>query len=249
MLYVGKNEYGFAIYICETIEKNEMSKEQFDELQKKYAEQICFRWDDVNELGRSWVKEILADGSCGMPGSRNDSAVDLLIAMQLAAYPEQLGVKDVSDIAHTWQEDKKASDGERRQFEDHLSRVFEYVDSWAFRICYDDPRDIERSVDEEAKTETYKVTFDSPYLVTMGYAMAPDPIGLISYALGNIGGAGCPSVQAIGRCLSDDDAGRITLHTVKRAFAEEQERKEASKTTSDIMKKNLAAEQREKENE
>lgn len=248
MRYVGKNEYGFAIYINETIEKNEVSKERFIELQKEYEKQVCCRWDDVNELGRSWVKEILADESCGMPGSRNDSAVDLLIAMQLAAYPEQLDWKDVLDILPAWQEDKKASDGERRQFRDHLSRVFDYVNNWAFRIYHDNPRDIERSVNEEIKRETYKVTFDSHYLVTMGYAMVPDPIGLISYALENIGGAGCPSVQAIERCLSDDDAGRITLDAVKRTFAEEQERKEASKTTLDIMKKNLAVEQREKEN-
>ena len=248
MRYVGKNEYGFAIYIDETIEKNEVSKERFIELQKKYAKQICFRWDDVNKLGRSWVKEILADESCGMPGSRNDSAVDLLIAMQLAVYPEQLDWKDVLDILPAWQEDKKASDGERGQFRDHFSRVFDYLDNWAFRIYYDNPRDIERSVNEEIKREVYKVTFDSPYLVTMGYAMVPDPIGLMSYALENIGGAGCPSTWDIRKNLSDDDAGRITLDAVKRAFAEEQERKEASKTTLDIMKKNLAVEQREKEN-
>ena len=151
MRYVGKNEYGFAIYIDETIEKNEVSKERFIELQKKYAKQICFRWDDVNKLGRSWVKEILADESCGMPGSRNDSAVDLLIAMQLAVYPEQLDWKDVLDILPAWQEDKKASDGERGQFRDHFSRVFDYLDNWAFRIYYDNPRDIERSVNEVIK--------------------------------------------------------------------------------------------------
>lgn len=248
MRYVGKNEYGFSLYIDESIKKIEVSKERFIELQKKYAEQVCCRWDDVNELGRSWVEKILADRSCGMPGWRNDSAVDLLIAMQLASYPEQLDWKDVLDILTAWQEDKKASDSERSQFRNHLSRVFDYVDNWAFRIYYDNPRDIERSVNEEIKTEVYKVTFDSPYLVAMGHAMVPDPIDLMSYAFENIGGTGCPSVQAISGCLSDDDAGRITLNRVKRAFADEQERKEASKTTLGIMKKASAAEQREKEN-
>lgn len=247
MRYMGKNEYGFSIYIYENVEKSEVSKERFLELQKEYAEKVCCRWENVNELGRFWVKAILSDSSCGMPGSRNDSAVDLLIAMQLAAYPEQLDRKDVLDILSAWQEDKKASGDERRQFRDHLSRVFDYVDNWAFRVYYDNPRDIERSVNEEVKTEVYEVTFDSPYAFTMGYAMVPDPIGLMRYALENIGGAGCPSAQAIGRYLSDDDAGRITLNTVKRAFADEQERKGASKATLDIMKENFATVQEKKE--
>ena len=247
MKYVGKNEYGFSVYINETIEKSEVSKERFLELQKEYAKKVCSRWDNVNELGRFWVKEILADRSCGMPGSRNDSAVDLLIAMQLAAYPEQLDWKDVLDILPAWQENKKASGDERRRFRDHLSRVFGYVDNWAFRVYYDNPRNIERSVNKEVKTEVYKVTFDSPYLVTMGYAMVPDPIDLMRYALENIGGVGCPSAQAIERYLSDDDAGRITLNTVKRAFADEQKRKGESKATLDIMKENFASVQEKKE--
>ena len=247
MYYMGKNEYGFSIYIDESVKQSDVSKERFLELQKEYAEKVCCRWENVNELGRFWVKAILSDSSCGMPGSRNDSAVDLLIAMQLAAYPEQLDWKDVLDTVNAWQEDKKASNDERKQFRDHLSRVFDYVDNWAFRVYYDNPRDIERSVNEEVKTEVYKVTFDSPYVVTMGYAMVPDPLDIMRYALRNIGRVGCPSLPAIGRYLSDDDAGRITLNTVKRAFADEQERKGASKATLDIMKENFASVQEKKE--
>lgn len=248
MRYVGKNEYGFSLYIDEKVEGSSMPHEQLAELEKKYAEQVCERWEDVNDLGKAWVDKILSDRNCGMPSWRNDSAVDLLIAMQLATYPEQLNWLDVLAMLKIWQDNKSATNAEMQRFQEHLSRVFDYIDVWAFRDYYANPRNIERSVNEEIKTEVYKVTFDSYWEVFTRHAKAPDPIGLMAYAIGNIGGAGCPSVQAIGGCLSDDDAGRITLNRVKRAFADEQERKEASKTTLDIMKKASAAEQREKEN-
>lgn len=204
----------------------EIDEEEVDAMNKEIADKVCADWEEIDKLGERWTSYIVNDECCGMASNRNDSAVDLMIAVQMSVYPRTVTWVDVESAIEDWRKARKPDRSDVSEFTDHLKRVYQYIDGWAFRKYMDSPHNVMQNKSDLWKRVSYQCCANGYGTNWLNCVMVPEPLALRDYAIESIGYNGAPTDSDIEEHLADGNVGKITLDMVKEAFAKEQEEKE-----------------------